>query len=161
MVYIIHIYVYTNTYIYMCIFSLIAYGSSLARDQIWATAVTYTTAAAMPDPLPTVPSWGSNLHLSSNLSHCRDNTRSLTYCTTTGTPICVYFNRHCQYWIVLVDMSIYIWYMLSPLLTAFRKLIVIRSKKFIILRVGKHLIWLHFWFLLKMNIFHIFNDLNI
>ena len=34
-----------------------AYGSSWTRGQIWATAVTYITAAAMPDPLPAAPQW--------------------------------------------------------------------------------------------------------
>ena len=28
----------------------VAYAKSLARDLIWATTVTYATAAAMPDP---------------------------------------------------------------------------------------------------------------
>ena len=32
-------------------------------------------------------SQGLNLHLSSNLSHCRDNSGSLTSCVTVSTPI--------------------------------------------------------------------------
>ena len=61
------------------------YGSSWARDQIQATAAIYATAVAMPDPQSTAPGQGSNLHLSSNLSLCRDSTRSLNHCTTEGT----------------------------------------------------------------------------
>ena len=38
----------------------------LARDWIWATAVTYTAILATPHPL----TQGLNLHLCSNLSHC-------------------------------------------------------------------------------------------
>lgn len=37
---------------------------SPARDQIQATVVTYATGTAIPDPQPTVPGQGSNLHLS-------------------------------------------------------------------------------------------------
>ena len=31
--------------------------NSWAKDWIWATAATYNTAVAMPDPQPTVPQW--------------------------------------------------------------------------------------------------------
>ena len=47
-----------------------AFGSSWARDWIWAAAVTYSTAAAMLDPSPTALGWGWNPHLYSNTS-CR------------------------------------------------------------------------------------------
>ena len=47
---------------------LMAYGSSWARDWIWATAVTYTTAATVWDPLTHYTRLGSNLHLCSNPS---------------------------------------------------------------------------------------------
>ena len=55
--------------------SLTAYGSSWARDQIQATAVTYALAIATPDPYPTAPAQGSNL------CHYRDNAGFLTHCT--------------------------------------------------------------------------------
>ena len=55
-------------------------ASSWARDGIRAIAATYTTAAAMLDPEPTVLGSASNPH------HRRDNPRSLTYCTTAETP---------------------------------------------------------------------------
>ena len=49
-----------------------AYGSSWARDWIWAAAVTYTAAVATMDPLTHWAGlgWGSNLSLCSDLSHC-------------------------------------------------------------------------------------------
>ena len=43
-----------------------AYGSSEARDWIWATATTYATAAAMQDPLTHDARPGSNWHLHSD-----------------------------------------------------------------------------------------------
>ena len=61
--------------------TLTAHGSSQARDQIQATAVTYTTAVATMDPYPTA------LGQRSNPCHCSDNTRSLTFCVAAGTPI--------------------------------------------------------------------------
>ena len=60
--------------------TLAAYGSSWARDQIWAAAATYTTAAARPDPSSTVPGWGSNSHCSG------DHDRSLNCYAVVGTP---------------------------------------------------------------------------
>ena len=48
--------------------ALRAYGSLQARDWIWAAAATYATTVAMPDPQPTVPGRGANLHLCSDLS---------------------------------------------------------------------------------------------
>ena len=45
----------------------IAYGSSQARDWIWAEAVTSDTVAT-PDPLTPLLGQGSNLYLLSNLS---------------------------------------------------------------------------------------------
>ena len=69
-------------YFYLFIFLALlkAYGSSQARDGIQATAATYTTAAATPDPL----------------THCTGQgikpapppsaVGSLAQCTTVGTP---------------------------------------------------------------------------
>lgn len=76
-------------FVYLFSFKAIptAYGSSWAKDHIWATAVTYTVTVATPDPHPTALGWGSNLCLSNDLSHCRDNPWSLTHCTTAGMPM--------------------------------------------------------------------------
>ena len=62
----------------------------LDRDWIWAVGTIYT-AAAMPDPKPTVLGRESNLCLSSEPSCCRDNAGSLTYCATVGTLKDAYF----------------------------------------------------------------------
>ena len=43
--------------------------SSQVRDRIRAAAVTYTTAAAMPDPKPTVPQWELPRWLIFNVMH--------------------------------------------------------------------------------------------
>ena len=60
---------YVLSYIYVCVYVYIffsflaaptAYGNSQVRDQIWAGAVTFATAAAMPDPRPTALGWGWN-----------------------------------------------------------------------------------------------------
>ena len=76
---------------FLCSFFLMSasmgYGNSWARDQIWATAATCATAAAMPwDSKPEPQAGESNLSLSSNWSHYRDNAGSLTYCTMAATP---------------------------------------------------------------------------
>ena len=44
--------------------------SSWARDQMHATAVTCTAVVTSLDPWLTLPGWGSNPYLCSNLSHC-------------------------------------------------------------------------------------------
>ena len=61
-----------------------ACGSSQVRDWIWATAVTYASVVAMPDPQPTALGRGLNPWLSSDLSWCRDNTRLLLHCIIGG-----------------------------------------------------------------------------
>ena len=48
----------------------VVYRSSPARDQIQATAVTYTTAATMPDPLTHCSRPGSNSCLHRDLNCC-------------------------------------------------------------------------------------------
>ena len=47
--------------------ALVAYGSSWARDWIQAIVATYTTAAAMPDPLIHCGGWGLNLSFCSQI----------------------------------------------------------------------------------------------
>ena len=53
-------------------------------------ATNYAIAVATPGLLPTVLGQGSNLHLGSNPSHCRDKAGSLTCCDTRGTPWTLY-----------------------------------------------------------------------
>ena len=63
--------------------TFVAYGSSQARDWIWATTATYATAAATPAPQPTALGRGSNL------SHHRDdiiNSRSHSRNSWSLTP---------------------------------------------------------------------------
>ena len=57
----------------------VVYGSSWVRDWIWATAVTYATAAAKPDPLTSAPVQGLNLRLHSDLSYCSWILKSLCH----------------------------------------------------------------------------------
>ena len=55
-----------------CLFLMAApmtYGSSWAKNWIWAVAATYTTASAMPDPLTHCTGHGLNPCLCSELSH--------------------------------------------------------------------------------------------
>ena len=47
-----------------------AYGISGAKDRIQAIAATWAAATAVLDPLAHCASWGSNLCLHSDLSHC-------------------------------------------------------------------------------------------
>lgn len=64
-----------------------AHGSSQARDWIWATAVTYTTAAATPNLQSTVQGWALNP------SYRKDNAGSLTCCIAAGTSCCPFSFR--------------------------------------------------------------------
>ena len=59
-----------------------AYGSSWARDWIWAEAVTYAAPVAMPDPLT------HRTRLQIELSCCSG---FLTQCATVGTPRFFFF----------------------------------------------------------------------
>ena len=61
-----------------------AYGSFQVRDQIRATAVTYASAMAMPDPQPTVLGGDRPPTPTAALTHATEF-RSLT-CVTEGTP---------------------------------------------------------------------------
>lgn len=56
------------------------YGNSQARDAIQAEVAAHITAAATPDPEPTALGRGSHLR------SLRDKVRSLSHCTTAGTP---------------------------------------------------------------------------
>ena len=67
--------------------AFMACGSSQARDWIWAAALTYTIAVAMPAPLTQCTGWGSNLWLCSDLSHC---SRILNPVHHKGTPVCLF-----------------------------------------------------------------------
>ena len=59
----------------------IASGSSCSRDWIWATAVNYAAAAAIPDRLTHCARPG----IEPALPHCQ--ARSLTHCITERTPV--------------------------------------------------------------------------
>ena len=77
------LYMYICIYIYFFLVSflaaLVAYGSSRARDRVWARVAIHAIAVATLDPYPTAPGWGANLHCH------RDNDGSLTCCTRVGT----------------------------------------------------------------------------
>ena len=62
--------IYTTSFFFFLMATPTAYGSVQARDQIWATAVTYTAASGMPDPLIHCPGQRLNPHLHNNLSCC-------------------------------------------------------------------------------------------
>ena len=57
----------------------VANGCSWARNWIWAAVTTYTTAAAMLNPLPTVVGQGLNWC-------CHRDATSLIHCATAETP---------------------------------------------------------------------------
>ena len=69
---------------------LVAYRSSWAGNWIWATAVNYTEAVAMPDPLT---------HFWAGDGTCTfivmgaTAVRFLTHCNTVRTPLCIVFDK--------------------------------------------------------------------
>ena len=64
------------------------YGSSQAKDRIWAAAVNYVIAAAMPDPLTCCTGPGSNLYLYSDPSGC---SQIISLLSRTKNSICAMF----------------------------------------------------------------------
>ena len=95
----------TNENVLTCLFCFLsaaplAYGSFQARNWNWATA------AGRPDSQPTVPGRGSNLH------YYGDNARSLTCCTTVGTPVLMcflsYAPRMAQFWLRITSLNHYV-----------------------------------------------------
>ena len=100
------IYLFIHSFIYLFIFMAtpMAYESSQVRDWIWATAVTYATAAAMPDPLTYCTRPGIEPHLHSSLRCC---SQILNPPCHSGNSFSFYFFKaSCYTWIWFHDLLV-------------------------------------------------------